>query len=334
MIGDPMTGVPVRKFFSSPAVRASLALMGIIIIGCIFNADGTFFRWGTHRDMLRQASEFGILACGMTLVIITAGIDLAVGSVLGLVAVTFSLCTFHLGWSGYWAIPAGLLVGTVAGIFSGTLIAWFKMQPFIATLAMMTFLRGLAKQICGGQKVTQAVQHSDGSFEFVDLPYVFSLIDQRILSDSISVITILFLVLVLVLGLALRNMKMGRYLYAIGGNETAARLAGVPIALSKIIAYGLCGFTAGLAGICHATQEQQGNPEAGATYELYAIAIVVIGGTNLMGGRGGILLTLIGTLTIGYMDKILSINAIGEPGRLMLTGLIIVGAVLIQKNRS
>lgn len=323
----------MARFLALPAVRAALALIAVFTVGCVFNAGGTFFAWGTHRDMLRQASEFGILACGMTVVILTAGIDLSVGSVVGLVAVCFSLFSIHWGWPAPWAVSGGLLAGLLCGLSAGSLIALTGMQPFIATLALMTFARGLAKQVSGGQKIAQAVQHPDGSFEFVDLPAVFNKIDSRILGGNISVITLLFLAVVILLGLALRHLRTGRYFYAIGGNELAARLSGVPIVRTKLLAYGLSGLCAGIAGICHAAQEQQGDPEAGFTYELSAIAIVVIGGTNLMGGRGGMLLTLLGTLTIGYMDKILSINNIGEPGRLMLTGLIIVGAVLVQRNR-
>jgi ribose transport system permease protein len=322
----------VREFWRTASFRAGLALILVLLVGCIFNADGAFFRWDTHRSMLRQASEFGILACGMTLVILTAGIDLAVGSILGLVATAFSLFSIHWGWGGIPAVAVGLAVGCLCGAASGSLVGLFRMQPFIATLAMMTFARGLAKQVSGGQKISQAVQHPDGTFEFVDLPGVFGLIDSRILGGNLSVITLLFLLLVTVLGISLRYLRFGRHLYAIGGNEQAARLSGVPVVRTKLLAYTLSGFCAGLAGICHAAQEQQGDPEAGFTYELSAIAIVVIGGTSLMGGRGGIALTLLGTLIIGYLEKILSINAIGEPGRLMLTGLIIVGAVLIQRQ--
>ena len=125
----------------------------------------------------------------------------------------------------------------------------------------------------------------------------------------------------------------GRYLYAIGGNEEASRLSGVPVVAAKILAYVASGMFAGVAGMCQAAQEQQGDPEAGVGYELMAIAMVVIGGTSLMGGRGGIGLTLLGVLTIGYLDKILSINAVPEAGRLVLTGVIIVAAVLAQRRK-
>jgi ribose transport system permease protein len=126
--------------------------------------------------------------------------------------------------------------------------------------------------------------------------------------------------------------RVGRYFRAIGGNEEAARLSGVDVRGVKILAYVLSGLCAAVAGICQAAQEQQGDPEAGATYELTAIAMVVIGGTSLAGGRGGMGLTLLGVLTIGYLDKILSINAVPEASRLMLTGVIVIAAVFAQRS--
>jgi ribose transport system permease protein len=153
------------------------------------------------------------------------------------------------------------------------------------------------------------------------------------LGDNLSVVTVVFLACAAVAYVVLSQHRWGRQLYAIGGNEEAARLSGVPVVRAKALAYVASGMFAAVAGICQAAQEQQGDPEAGVAYELIAIAMVVIGGTNLMGGRGGIELTLLGVLTIGYLEKILSINAVPEAGRLMLTGMIIVAAVLTQRRR-
>jgi ribose transport system permease protein len=317
--------------FASPAARALLALILVLILGVVFHADGAFFKSGTHRDALRQTSVFGILACGMTLVIITGGIDLAVGSVLALIAVTFSLMSIHYRWSPWISVPLCLLIGAMCGAVSGALSAWFRIQPFIATLAMMVFARGLAKTVSAGMKVSTAVQNPDGTYRYVEVPRIFRLIDSRILGGYLTVVTIIFLFCVIVTWVALARHRWGRELYALGGNEEAARLSGVPVKRAKIMAYMASGLLAAMAGICQAAQEQQGDPEAGMGYELTAIAIVVIGGTNLMGGRGGIGLTLIGTLTIGYLEKILSINAVPEASRLMLTGVIIVAAVLMQR---
>jgi len=158
------------------------------------------------------------------------------------------------------------------------------------------------------------------------------MIDTRVFGGNVSVVTLIFLGCVAVAYVMLAYHRWGRELYAIGGNEEAARLSGVPVALSKTLAYVASGAFAGIAGICQAAQEQQGDPEAGTGYELIAIAMVVIGGTNLMGGRGGMGLTLLGVMTIGYLEKILSINAVPEAARLMLTGVIIIAAVLTQRR--
>jgi len=326
-----LTGL--RKLSRLPAVRAFAALCFVVILGIIFNADGAFFKWDTHRDMFRHISVFGILACGMTLVIITAGIDLSVGSILGLTAVLFSLFSIHLGWPPLFTIMVCLLAGLSCGLTSGFIIDRFKIQPFIATLAMMVFARGMAKWVSGGQKISTAVIQADGTYKYVEAPAIFNIINSKIFHENIAVVTLIFLGCILICWLILSKLRWGRHIYAVGGNEEASRLSGIPVTATKLLVYGASGFLCAIAGICQAAQEFQGDPEAGMTYELTAIAIVVIGGTNLMGGTGGIGLTLIGAMTIGYLEKILSINAVGEASRLMLTGAIIVGAVLFQKYR-
>ncbi|MBI4904810.1 MAG: ABC transporter permease [Acidobacteria bacterium] len=323
----------MKAALQSPTARALLALLIVLLIGVIFPADDAFYRLGTHRDALRQASVTGILACGMTLVILSGGIDLAVGSILGLTAVCFALFSIWWQWPAWLAVLACLLIGTACGLASGLLVSLLRLQPFIATLAMMVFARGLAKTVSGGVKVATAVKNADGSFRYVDVPDSFRTLDSRLLGGNLSMVTVIFLAVVAVCGVLLTRHVWGRDLYAIGGNEEAARLSGVHVRLSKTLAYAGCGLLAAIAGMCQAAQEQQGDPEAGGGYELNAIAMVVIGGTALTGGRGGILLTLIGAATIGYLEKILSLNAVPEASRLMLTGVIIVAAVLTQRRK-
>jgi ribose transport system permease protein len=323
----------LAKGIATPISRALLALLLMVIIGCLFNADGSFFRWSIHRDMLRQVSVFGILACGMTVVIITAGIDLSVSSVLALGAVFFAWFTLPLGWPAMFAIPVVLAIGLGLGSVSGALVAHMRIQPFIVTLAMMVFARGFAKVVSGGQKVTNYVMQPDGSSQLVDHPPIYNLIDSRILGGNISVVTIIFAVCVLLTWVVLARLRLGRHIYAVGSNEEAARLSGVPVRRTLISAYAISGLLAAVAGICQAAQETHGDPETGMAYELDAIAMVVIGGTTLAGGKGSVVLTLIGVLTIGYLQKILSLNAAPEATRLMLTGAIIVCAVLFQRGR-
>lgn len=323
----------LRSWLGTPVARAVLALLSMLVIGALFNADGAFFRWSVHRDMLRQVSVYGILACGMTVVIISAGIDLSVSSVLAFSAVSFAWFTLPGGWPATYAILVVLAAGTALGSFSGLLVARMRIQPFIVTLAMMVFARGLAKVVSGGRKVTNYVTAPDGTSQVVDLPEIFHLIDSRVLGGNLSIVTVVFLVCVAATWVVLERLRVGRHIYAVGGNEEAARLSGVPVARTLLVAYALSGLFAAVAGICQAAQETQGDPETGMAYELDAIAMVVIGGTPLTGGKGSVTLTLVGVLTIGYLQKILSLNAAPEATRLMLTGGIIVCAVLFQRGR-
>ena len=317
--------------FSNPRVRALIPLVAVLVLGVLFNGDGAFFAWETHRAVLREISVLGILACGMTVVILAGGIDLSVGSVLALAAVSSALFTLPLGWSSWFALPLVLALGTLAGALSGVLIAGARIPAFIATLAMMVFARGLAKHLSGGQKISTYVQTPEG-FRNVPLPPLFEALDARVFGGQIAVVTLVFAGCALATYVLLQRLRIGRYLYAVGGNYEAARLAGVPVRAVVVFAYALSGLYAAIAGICQAAQETQGDHETALGYELDAIAMVVLGGTSLSGGRGGMGLTLVGILTLGYLQKVLSLNAFSTEARLMLTGLILLGAVLFQRR--
>lgn len=324
----------MTRWLQAPIVRALLPLVVVVLLGCVFNSEGAFFSWETHRAMLREISVHGILACGMTLVILAAGIDLSVGSVLALCAVAFALFTLPLGWGAAGAILVVLFIGLVAGAINGVLVARFRIQAFVVTLAMMVFARGLAKLLSEGKKVTNYISGPDGAMVTVEHPPIFELIDSRVLGNNVSIVTLIFAACAFVTWIICSRLTLGRYLYAVGGNQEAARLAGAPVRLTLVVAYGLCGLFAAIAGICQAAQETQGDPETGLGYELDAIAMVVLGGTSLMGGRGGVGLTLIGALTLGYLQKVLSLNAFSTETRLMLTGVILIAAVLFQRRAS
>lgn len=324
--------IKMAKWLHSPLSRAVLALLFVVILGVVFPAEGAFYRSGTHFGAWRQMAVHGILALGLLPVILTGGIDLAVGSVLGLVAVIVAKFVMHWGFSGIFGVISGIAVGAACGATSGALVTLARVQPFVATLAMMVFARGLAKTVSGGMKVATAVAGPDGVMRYVDVPPLFKTLDAQLAGGGVAVVSLVFLFVALLVGALSGAHRLGRYWLAIGGNEEAARLSGVPVTAAKIGAYVWCGMCAAIAGLCHAAQEQQGDPEAGTTYELTAIAMVVLGGTSLSGGRGGVELTLLGIFTIGYLDKILSINAVPEASRLMLTGLIVVIAVLAQRS--
>lgn len=313
------------------AWRALLPLLAVLLLGAVFSGDGAFFAWETHRAVLREVSVMGMLACGMTVVILAGGIDLAVGSLLALGAVGFSWFVLRHAVSAWIALPAVLALGAAAGSVTGLLVARARIPAFIASLAMMVFARGLAKHWSGGQKISTYVQTPTG-FQSVALPQIFEALDARVLGGQVAVVTLLFAASALVVYVILERLRLGRYVYAVGGNYEAARLAGVPVRRVIVVSYALSGLLAALAGICQAAQETQGDPETGLGYELDAIAMVVLGGTSLAGGRGRIGLTLIGALTLGYLQKVLSLNAYSTEARLMLTGAILIAAVLFQRR--
>lgn len=328
----PMFADRLVRLARHPIVRALLPLGVVLCFGCVFHSNGAFFQWDTHRALLREISVHGILACGMTVVIITGGIDLSVGSLLALCAVLSALLMMPFGLSEPLSVALVLLVGLAAGAVSGVLVAVSKIQAFIVTLAMMVFARGLAKHISGGRKVASYVINEDGTSRILEYPKIFEVLDGRVLGENVSIVTLVFLGSAVLTWVLLSRLRAGRYLYAVGGNLEAARLAGVPVRATLLVAYALSGLLAAVAGICQAAQETHGDPETGLGYELDAIAMVVLGGTSLMGGRGHVGLTLIGALTMGYVQKILSLNAYSTEIRLMLTGFILILAVLFQRR--
>lgn len=306
---------------SREVLFALLAFAIVLLAGGFFNAGGVFFDPRTHADALWLISGYGILACGMTVVILTGGIDLAVGSVVALSSVVFAKFVMDYELGGWLAIPAAIGAGALAGLASGTLVAYLRLQPFIATLAMMALARGLAKLYAEGKVVTK-----------YPYPPLIESLNRRIdvLGFELRYGVLVFIACIALTLVVLRVLRIGRYVYAIGDNEEAARLSGVPVRMTKVFAYALCGAFAGLAGVLFAASVRQGNPDDGVGYELTAIAMVVVGGTSLAGGRGGVVLTVLGALTIGYLRKILDLNAVDTPIQLMITGAILVLAVMAQ----
>ena len=317
--------------------RGLLAFACVFVLGCFYTprVGGTglpiFLSWRTQLDILYEYCEYGLLATGMTLVILTAGIDLSVGSVLGCSATLFALLTIGKGWSVPAAIAAVVLFGLAAGTINGLLIARFRMQPFVATLAMMTAARGLAIRISGGHTVAPAAMPW---YKLqADTPPFFRWISQSLPGIAIKPAALIFLVSILIMAVLVSRSAFGRKLYAIGGNEEAALLSGIAVGRVKIIAYALCAGFAALAGVINACRLDFGDPQSGVSFELDAIAAVVIGGTSLAGGRGGMLYTLVGVLIIAYITKILSLNAVPLESRMIVQAAMILVAVLIQRQK-
>ncbi|MEP0842338.1 MAG: ABC transporter permease, partial [Phycisphaerae bacterium] len=226
-----------------------------------------------------------------------------------------------------------------SGAVSGIIISRLRLQPFVVTLAMMVFGRGAARWISNSEKIQAELKMLPGGDFVRARPPIFTTLGGRLadpdvpLLGNVFVVTVFFLVIVAVGYILLSRTGFGRRIHAIGGNELAARYSGINVGLNKALAYVICGGLAGVAGVLNACQVEMGDPSAGLYLELDAIAAVVIGGTALTGGEGGMLLTLLGVLIIGYIDTILSINNVPEAWRLMSKGMIIVAAVLIQQRR-
>ena len=271
-------------------------------------------------------AEKGILAVGMTAVVIAGGIDLSVGSLLAFAATlsAWLLMVGHVSLPGTALIVLG--VGALWGVLNGLVVARWRLPAFIATLATMSAARGAARYLSGGTAIPLGFGPG-GAPESVRLlaapivPYV-------------PAPALIFVITVLAMHLFLARTRSGRYLYAIGDNEAAARLAGIRVGFHKASVYVIAAGLAALAGLVHAAQLEQGNPNDGVAYELDAIAAVVIGGTPLSGGMGTVGGTLVGILIIGIINNTMGLNNVDANLQLILKGIIILGAVWLQRRRA
>jgi ribose transport system permease protein len=308
-------------------VMGLLIVLAIALITSPRASDGTliFLEPGNLTDILRQVSVIGILSLGMTFVILTAGIDLSVGSLLALASSVVALLLTRSLLPGPLpiAVASAALIAiastTALGFVNGLVIAKLRIQPFIVTLATMIGVRGLARSLTSNTNVD--IGFGD------DAAATFA----KVLSSKVVVIGS-FAVLATVLSLLLTRTVFGRHVRAVGDNEKAAVYAGLPTARVKIWAYTMSGLLAGYAAVLHAAQNHQGSPNAGISYELEAIAAVVIGGTHLAGGRGSIVGTLIGTLIVGTLTNVLRLNNVDSNLEMVLKAVIIVAAVWLQQR--
>lgn len=312
-----------------PRLSGALGLAAVLVLAIVSSpmraGRAVFLDVGNLTDILRQVAEKGILAAGMTPVIISGGIDLSVGSVLALSATLAGSLLMRSG-AGVWAMIAAVVAaGCLCGLINGFVVARWRIQPFIATLAMMSAARGVARYLSGGAAIPLGFGEggAPGSFRALAAPVV----------PYVPVPAVLFLVSVGAIALVMSWTRAGRYLYAIGDNELTARLAGVRVGLHKAGAYVICAGMAALAGIIHCAQLEQGNPNDGVGYELDAIAAVVIGGTSLSGGVGSVSGTLVGTLIIGIINNSMGLNNVDANLQLILKGAIILAAVWVQSRR-
>jgi ribose transport system permease protein len=311
-------------------LKPFLGLIAVFALACAFSpvrrGEWIFLDAGNLSDILRQVSEKGILAVGMTFVILAGGIDLSVGSVLALAATLSAVMLMRGGYGTGETALAVLAAGLGIGVANALVITKGRMQSFIVTLAMMSVARGLARLVSGGSGVEIGYGAGGASSSFATI--------GGKLGPLVPVPALIFLATVAIAWVVLNTTRFGRYVHAIGSNETATRLSGVNVGAVTIGVFAICGLLAGLAGLIHAAQLEQGNPNDGVAYELDAIAAVVIGGTSLSGGRGTVIGTLIGTLIIGIINNMLGLNNVDANVQLLLKGVIIVGAVLLQRTRT
>ncbi|GED32898.1 ABC transporter permease [Brevibacillus centrosporus] len=294
-----------------------LGLALIVIVLSVINSD--FLTVSNIFNVLRQISINALIAFGMTFVILTGGIDLSVGSMLALAsAITAGLMAS--GMDTWLAVLIGLLAGVVMGAINGIIITKGKVAPFIGTLATMTVFRGLTLVYTEGRPITGLNEDfallGKGFFLEIPMPVIWMLISFAILY---------FL---------LRHTTFGRHVYALGSNEEATKLSGINTGKVKVLVYSISGLFAALSGIILTSRLNSAQPTAGTSYELDAIAAVVLGGTSLSGGRGWIVGTLIGAMIIGVLDNGLNLLNVSSFYQSVVKGAVILIAVLLDRSKA
>jgi len=300
----------VRRFLSRYAIYVAL----VVECAVLALATDAFFTVGNLENVLRQNAFPAIIAAGMTFTILTAGIDLSVGSVVGLAGVVCADAIAH-GWGLAPAIGAGIAVGVVVGVANGLVVTRVRIPPFIVTLAMMLVVRGVALKYTNARTIS-------------DLPPLLSP-----LSRGLPMATAMVIVFALA-WVALERTAFGRHVYAIGGNADAAWLSGVRVNRVLMAVYVGCGACAGLAGVLVASRLNAGYPRAGELYELDAVAAVVVGGTSLFGGRGSIWGTLAGAFFIGILNNGLNLYNVSPYDQMIAKGVVLLAATSLDRWRT
>jgi ribose transport system permease protein len=296
-------------------------LLGLILLCVIFTfTTNVFFSIRNALNILDQVTVLGILAVGMTLVIVIGGIDLSVGSILALVMMVMGWAKETFDVPLPLAILVALLCGAVCGLLNGLLVTKAKLPAFIATLAMMSIGRGLANIVTDGRQI-------------VGFPDWFTNLSTIRHFGFLSITVALFLILVVITWIFLRYRSAGRSLYAIGGSAEVARLAGIKVQALTIWVYVAAGTLAGIAGIAQASRLDSSEPSAGLGYELDTIAAVVIGGASLSGGIGGIGGTIVGVLIIGVLHNGLNLIGVSPFIQQVIIGAVIAVAVMADTLR-
>ncbi len=314
--GHSVMSLQLSKWRKSPVFYPLVGFIVIFVAMAFVNEN--FLTTNNLSNVARQVSINAIIAVGMTCAILTGGIDLSVGAVMAL-AGTVTAGLMAAGMPPEAAVLAGLMVGALFGAGNGAFVAYAKMPPIIVTLATMGIARGLALIYTGGYPVSGLPD----SFAFLGRGELFGL-----------QLPILVMLVVFALAYILLNKTpIGRYIYAIGGNEEAARLSGVRVSRYKLMVYTLSGTTAAIAGIVLTSRLMSGQPNSGIGFELDAIAAVVLGGTAIAGGRGAIIGTLVGAMMLGVLNNGLNLMGVSPYVQNVIKGGIILLAIYIGRTR-
>ncbi|TNH05899.1 ABC transporter permease [Testudinibacter sp. TR-2022] len=290
-------------------------------------ADNYFLSRDNALIILRQVSINGILAIGMTFVIITAGVDLSVGAVLalaGIISARFatsgSLAIGDTDMALWLPVFIAIIVGALAGFINGAVIAKYNLQPFIVTMGMLSIARGLTLLSTDGNPVSQL----NPDFRWLGNGYLF---------DSIPIPVVVFIFIFVIAWIILNKMPFGRYIYAVGGNEKSTRTSGINVFQIKVLVYTFCGVLAAIAGLILTARTGSAQTNAGTAYELDAIAAVVIGGTSMVGGVGTLMGTFFGILIIGVLNNGLDLLGVQSYYQQLIKGVLIVVAVMLDPSR-
>lgn len=291
----------------------------LILVALVSFLNANFFTLDNIFNILQQTSINAIIAVGMTLVILTSGIDLTVGSLFAFTG-AIAASVIGLEMSPFLAILAALTLGGILGACSGIIIAKGKLQPFIATLVMMLILRGATMVYTKGSPISLGMSDSADFFEWVGFGRVL------MIPTPIWIMGFVFLGA----WYLLKYTRLGRYIYALGGNESATRLSGINVDRVKIAVYTISGVLCALASIIEISRLSSAQPNAGVGYEMDAIAAVVLGGTSMAGGRGKVIGTLIGALILGLLNNGLNLLGVDPYFQMIVKGAVILLAVLVD----
>ena len=316
-------------------LRKMAALAGLILLVIFFSVTNEYFF--TSNNIMTvglQTSTIALIGIGATCVILTGGIDLSTGSVVALSGVAAAMIV-NAGVPVPIGMVLGILVGGVCGLTNGILVTQMKLPPFIATLGMMMVARGLALYVTNAAPVSGMPE----SFAVLGNGALFKIVEEgpnglpKVVFAGIPYPVIIMLFITVLFTFALTKLKVGRYIYAIGSNEEAARLSGIKTNVIKIYAYVASGLLSGLTGVILASRLVTAQPNGGVAYELDAIASAVVGGTSLMGGVGTIPGTLIGSFIIGVLRNGLNMNGVSSFVQMIVIGLVIIVAVSLDQLR-